>query len=383
MTNKSTFYKKIQIFAVFFFLQFILFFPLSFLSDFQKNVTHFIFDDFTQFILNYFFDKRNIRIDYSSDSSSMIVLINILLLTSLVSCIFIKRKISENLLSIFEYIGTLYISIILMKYGIDKIFNTQFPIPESNILFTRFGNLDKDILYWSTIGTSGIYNTIIGCIEFFTGILLLFHRTQFLGLLLAFISFIQIFIINIGFDISVKIFSFILLLMSIFLLRKNCWELLLKILSIHKNTFHSPTKFLPYKFFFKILIIGIVFIQTGVFYFNNSYFGQNQENDCQFSGAYEVTSNDSPYQFIFFHKDQYLIFMEKYSEKMIAYHYDIIFENQIILQDYQNNISKPILYKDQKNHTIRLFFQNHYINAKAIDHRKMNALQNNFHILID
>ncbi|MCD1118246.1 hypothetical protein [Chryseobacterium turcicum] len=372
------FFRKVTVFFGVFFLQFILFFPLSFLNDFQLKITDFIFGDFTGFILEFFFNKKNSRIDYSSDSYSMLVLIIILLLTSTIFSFIIKKKWMKIFLSITGYVCVIYISVILIKYGIDKIFKAQFPEPEPNILFTRFGNLDKDILFWSTIGTSKIYNIIIGSIELFSGALLLFKRSRFLGLLLAIISFAQILIINISFDISVKLFSLILLLMSIFLVRKNEWEFLLKLISLPKKSFFDQTLFLPYKTFLKILVIGIVLVKIGMPYFSK------EENDklLPLNGAYKIISPESPYQYLFFHKDQYLILMEKYSEKMISFHYDISFDHQIILQNEENRISKHLFLKN-KDGSIIFSFNNQMIHAKAIQYKKMNALQDRFHFLVD
>lgn len=383
MRSKSIILSKLTIFSGCFFLQFILFFPLNFLGDFQLKITHFVFGDFTEFILEYFFNKKNSRIDYSSDSYSMLVLIFVLLFTSVIFSFLIKKKWTKRFLLITEYICVIYISIILIKYGIDKIFKTQFPEPESNILFTRFGNLDKDILFWSTIGTSKIYNMIIGCIEFLSGILLLFRRSQFLGLLFAIISFTQILIINIGFDISVKLFSFILLLMSIFLVRKTGWKLFLKIIKLPKETFLNPTSFLPYKTFLKIVILGIAFIKIGMPYLDEKFHTDDKINSTQLKGVYQITSPESLYQYVFFHKDQYLIFMEKSSEKMTSFHYDISFDNQIVLEDNQHNISKHFFAKSKKDSSIIFSFNNQLINAKFVNHKKMNVLQEKFHLLID
>ncbi|REC43199.1 hypothetical protein DRF69_08675 [Chryseobacterium sp. 5_R23647] len=379
---KSIFFRKVTVFCGVFFLQFILFFPLSFLNDFQLKITDFIFGDITGFILEFFFNKKNSRIDYSSDSYSMLVLIIILLFTSIIFSFLIKKKWMEIFLSITGYVCVIYISVILIKYGIDKIFKAQFPEPEPNILFTRFGNLDKDILFWSTIGTSKIYNIIIGSIELFSGAFLLFKRTRFLGLLLAIISFAQIFIINISFDISVKFFSLILLLMSLFLIRKNGWELILKIISLPKNTFFDQTLFLPYKTFFKILILGTVFIKIGIPYFNNDFDAENKDNSLNLTGTYQVTSSESPYQYLFFHKDQYVILMERSSEKMVSFHYDVSFDDQIILEDNQHRISKHLFVKNKEG-SIIFSFNHQMIHAKPVNYKGMNALQDKFHILVD
>lgn len=379
---KSMFFRKVTVFCGVFFLQFILFFPLSFLNDFQLKITHFIFGDFTRLALEELFNKKNCRIDYSSDSCSMLVLIIILLLASLIFSFLIKKKWSKHFLLITEYVCVIYISVVLIKYGVDKIFKAQFPEPEPNILFTRFGNLDKDILFWSTIGTSKIYNIIIGSIELFTGALLLFKRTRFLGLLLAIISFAQILIINISFDISVKLFSLILLLMSLFLVRKSGWEFFLKIICLPKKTFFDQTLFLPYKTFFKILILGTVFIKIGMPYFNNDFDAENKDNSFNLKGAYQVTSSESPYQYLFFHKDQYLIFMEKSSEKMTSFHYDISFDHQIILQNEQHRISKHLFVKN-KDGSIIFSFDHQMIHAKPVNYKGMNSLKDQFHILVD
>jgi hypothetical protein len=378
MEFKSVLFRKTTTFSGVFFLQFILFFPLGFLSDFQLKITHFIFGDFTQFLLDNLLNKKNNRIDYSSDSCSMLILIIILLITSAIFSFLIKKKWTKRFLIITEYVCVIYISIILIKYGVDKIFKTQFPEPESNILFTRFGNLDKDILFWSTIGTSKIYNNITGSIEIFSGILLLFKRSQFLGLLIAMICLSQILIINISFDISVKFFSLILLLMSIFLIRKNGWEFILKIISLPKKTFLDQNSILPYNNFLKILILGIALMKIGLPYFNK----EENKNSVQLTGVYEITSHESPYKYLFFHKDQYLIFMEKSSEKMTAFHYDIFFDNQIILEDYKNNVSEHLLIKN-KDSSIAFTFKNQNIYAKPIQYQKMNALQDKFHALVD
>ncbi|WP_139419569.1 hypothetical protein [Chryseobacterium mulctrae] len=356
---------------------------MSFFNDFQLKITDFIFGDFTGFILEFFFNKKNSRIDYSSDSYSMLVLIIILLLTSIIFCFLIKEKWSKHFLLITEYVCVIYISVVLIKYGVDKIFKAQFPTPEPNILFTRFGNLDKDILFWSTIGTSKIYNNITGSVELLAGILLLFQRTRFLGLLLVIISFAQILIINISFDISVKLFSLILLLMTLFLVRKSGWELILKIISLPKKTFFDQTLFLPYKTFFKILILGTVFIKIGIPYFNNDFDAENKDNSFNLTGSYQVISSESPYQYLFFHKDQYLILMEGSSEKMVSFHYDISLDHQIIPEDNQHHISKHLLMKNKKDSTIIFSFDHQMIHAKPIQYKKMNVLQDRFHFLVD
>lgn len=108
----------------------------------------------------------------------------------------------------------LLLSYFLIRYGLDKLFNRQFYTPTSNTLHTPAGQLSKDILFWTSMGTSSFYNAFMGIAEVLTGLLLLFNRTRFLGLLLAFGVLGNIFAINIGFDITVKYLSGLLLVTS-------------------------------------------------------------------------------------------------------------------------------------------------------------------------
>lgn len=365
-----------------YFIQFILFFPLDFVNNFQLKITRFLFGNFTEFVLKTVFNRRNVRIDYSSDSASMLVLLIILCCTSVVFSFCLRKKWIGKFLLITEYFCAIYISIILIKYGLDKIFKTQFPEPEPNILFTRFGNLDKDILFWSTIGTSKTYNIITGSFEVFTGILLWSKRTQFLGLLLAVACFCQILIINVSFDISVKFFSSVLLVMNVFLLRKNGWELLVKIISQPARSFFDQKKFLPFKTFIKIIVLGVIFIKIVMPYFLGKV-DYTEQNSFHFDKTYQVISPESPYQYVFFHKDQYLILMEKNSEKMKALHYEISFDHQLILEDDTQNISKSSFFKNEKTKIISFYFENKKIDAKVINFKNMNALQDRFHLLVD
>jgi hypothetical protein len=90
-------------------------------------------------------------------------------------------------------------------------------LPEPNLLFTPLGQLDKDILYWSTMGSSYGYNLFLGCTELLTGVLLFFRKTRAIGALAAVFICANIVAVNFSFDISVKLLSSFLLLLSLFI----------------------------------------------------------------------------------------------------------------------------------------------------------------------
>lgn len=379
-------------FAVFFLLG-ITFIPLNTLStDWQYLISHFIFQKPIEFIQNLFLENPSGIIEISSDSLAFnILLILIFLISILISLFFKNRKfipLAKNLL-------TFYLIFILLKYGIDKIMGTQFYTPEPNILYSNFGNLDKDILFWSVLGVSKIYCIITGIVEILTAILLFFRRTRLIGLLISLFILIQILVINFSFDISVKSYSLFLLSLNLFLL--------FPYLKILKNLFFSEKPDLiksPEILFVKnsflnlwiqLFLIGFFFIQILYPYWNSKEFNQKD----LFHGAYEITNtiykNDTlslsefPYKRVFFHKDQFLI-LEKKNEEMLDFHYRIIpSKNQIELIDYQQN-QFIIEYKFSKNDSIlelNFTLDSLRLISKSLDWQSLPAMHDDFHFLID
>lgn len=127
----------------------------------------------------------------------------------------LKKEINSSLIKLF----LLYLlSFFLLRYGIDKILGNQFQSPEPNILTEKVGNLSKDLLYWTSMGTSSVYNQFMGWAEVIAGTLLLFPSSRKIGLYFSLVIFVNVFLINIGFDISVKFLSALLLTTSAWLL---------------------------------------------------------------------------------------------------------------------------------------------------------------------
>jgi hypothetical protein len=111
------------------------------------------------------------------------------------------------------------LAFVLVLYGMDKVVpNAQFPFPALQTLVTPVGNLSVYSLFWTSMGTSTMYAAFGGTMEVIAAGLLLFSRTTVLGALLAASAMANVAVLNFGFDIPVKVFSFHLLLMSVFVL---------------------------------------------------------------------------------------------------------------------------------------------------------------------
>ena len=71
---------------------------------------------------------------------------------------------------------------------------------------------------WSSIGASPGYQIFAGCAELLGGVLLIFPRTTMLGALVCLGDLIHVFVLNMTYDVPVKLLSFHLILLSLFLL---------------------------------------------------------------------------------------------------------------------------------------------------------------------
>ena len=108
-------------------------------------------------------------------------------------------------------------ALVLLKYGMDKMLMQQFMAPEINLLSQKLMHFDKDLLFWTSMGTSAFFNAVVGSLEILTAVLLLYNRSLCFGQTLAVLLFSAIVFINISFDIGVKAFASFLLLGSILL----------------------------------------------------------------------------------------------------------------------------------------------------------------------
>jgi hypothetical protein len=110
------------------------------------------------------------------------------------------------------------ISLIAFSYGFQKLFALQMPFPMLSQLATPLGDFLPMRFSWLFIGYSAPYEIFSGFIEVMVGVLLLFRKTTTLGVLLATAVFINIMMLNLSYDIPVKLYSMNIVLMCLYLL---------------------------------------------------------------------------------------------------------------------------------------------------------------------
>jgi hypothetical protein len=106
----------------------------------------------------------------------------------------------------------------MLEYGMTKLIPTQFPAPSLDTLVTPTGDMTLSALLWTTIGASPAYEIFTGSIEVLGGMLLLVPKTTMLGALISMAAMIQVFALNMTFDIGLKLVSFHLIVLAMFLL---------------------------------------------------------------------------------------------------------------------------------------------------------------------
>jgi hypothetical protein len=114
----------------------------------------------------------------------------------------------------------------MVSYGAAKAIPLQMPFPPLQRLLEPFGHFSPMGVLWYSIGASRPYEVFTGCAELLAGILLFIPATATLGALVSLAVTVQIFTLNMTYDVPVKLFSFHLILMSLFLLAPDARRLM-------------------------------------------------------------------------------------------------------------------------------------------------------------
>lgn len=246
---------------------YILFYVL-FLSDYSHVLhLHFISVELIDWLNNLFIHKQFFRYIPSADSYwaylSSLVFFILALVISFVWILFKGKSYSvfDNFVFI---IARYFVAFTLLYYGIEKIDGIQFTIMPSRMIHS-VGSLDSFNLYWMSMGASKSYAFFGGLLEVIAAILLLFRKTSTIGCLVAIPVLANVLMLNIGFDIPIKLKTFHLLFFCIFILAPDIGRLY-KFFILKKPSALRPTssllitnrKFYLAQYLIKTILIGYV-----------------------------------------------------------------------------------------------------------------------------
>lgn len=161
-----------------------------------------------------------------------------------------------------------YVGLMLINYGMVKIFKLQFPYPYLYRLLQPYGDSSPMGLAWTFLGFSKGYNYFMGFAEVAAG-LLLFRRTMTFGALLTMMTAANVMAINYFYDVPVKILSTALFVLSLFLASRDLKRLAAFFFS--GQPISLPVIPYPYaghrkmniaRIVTKVLVIGFVLVST-------------------------------------------------------------------------------------------------------------------------
>lgn len=106
----------------------------------------------------------------------------------------------------------------MVGYGVIKAIPLQMQAPSLSRLVEPFGNFSPMGVLWASIGASPSYEMFAGFAELAGGILICLPGLTTIGALICLLDTIQVFVLNMCYDVPVKLFSFHLIAMSLVVL---------------------------------------------------------------------------------------------------------------------------------------------------------------------
>jgi hypothetical protein len=328
--------------------------------------------------------------EISSDSKGIYMLVLVLFTIALSAGVISWRKpdaFRKKLTALSRQVCCYFLALCFFKYGFDKVFKAQFYLPEPNILYTPLGQVSKDLLFWSAMGSSHAYNVFMGTLEVIPAVLLFFRKTRVLGLLLALGVMVNVIAINFSYDISVKVFSVLLLGMILFLLVPAFTKLYGFFVLQRESRLEPGPEQRSGPRSFKLLAIAFIFTEALFPYLKGMNFNDDTVPRPALHGAYEVTGTGSSLKRIFIHRKGYMVLQDT-ADRMEDFKLEIdSVQNRFFITDYEQN-TRCIYYRyDKQLRTLDLRFQDEtgdrYLGTKYLEWKELPLLQNEFHWTVD
>jgi uncharacterized membrane protein YphA (DoxX/SURF4 family) len=150
----------------------------------------------------------------------------------------------------------------MIHYGMIKVWPTQMIAPPPpGVLGRPIGDLMPNHLLWWTVGASPLYESVLGWAELTGGVLLLLPRTTLLGGLLCAANMLTVFVMNVCYDVPVKLMSLHFFVMAALLV----WPHVGRLVALFRNERVEPVppspllprRFLDYGVHLAIAVLGV------------------------------------------------------------------------------------------------------------------------------
>lgn len=136
-----------------------------------------------------------------------------------------RRRVSARVFDLVRTYCRYVLGTVMLSYGFAKVFPAQFPMPGPDRLLVSFAETSPMGLLWAFMGASPVYQMFGGAMEVLGGALLFWRRTTLLGSLVCAGVLLNVVMLNFCYDVPVKWYSSMLLLMALFLAAPDAMRL--------------------------------------------------------------------------------------------------------------------------------------------------------------
>ena len=132
---------------------------------------------------------------------------------------------------------------VLLGYGLGKVLPSQFGPPGFQLLFfsQQTAQLSPQGLLWAFMGASREYTVFAGLVETAGALLLLPHRTATLGALISVAAMTHVVILNVAYDVVVKVLALQMLLIAVCVLAPDLPRLV-NLLVLNRQVLPRPIR---------------------------------------------------------------------------------------------------------------------------------------------
>ncbi|MBC8755047.1 DoxX family protein [Kordia sp. YSTF-M3] len=191
---------------------------------------------------------------------------------------YFKKKYTNTVKIAVQTILRYHLGIVLIDYGLSKIFMLQFGTIGIDTLEKTIGEVSGMGLMWNFLSFSEVVVMFSGWMEFIGGFLLFFRKTTFLGAMILLGIMANVVIMDIGYGITLTMFA-ILLFCFILLLISTQLKSLFTYFVLNKTT--KPNAYNPLVKSKKIRIVFKVFLLSLIGYFYAKDYSERIVNETE------------------------------------------------------------------------------------------------------
>ncbi len=221
--------------------------------------------------------------------------IGIALIATAIWTILDRKKLDYRQLYDYLKIGLrYYLAMIMFTYGIQKLFVLQMPYPSLAQFYTPLGEFTPMRFTWMYLGYSAPYQFFGGFLETLGGLLILYRKSLLAGLLVLIGVMGNVLLLNFLYGVPVKLFSFFLVFIIVYLLFDYRMPLCNFLLNRRAEPIPIANRtFEPWQHYLRVglKIAFLIYAFGHTFYNDYNYYQSFQEREpLAIEGAFDVDS---------------------------------------------------------------------------------------------